>query len=73
MYGIVTQGNYHYLVPSKSFRITDNNYKTVEGLFKFLNYQRGYAEKFELLKPAKVITLPGNQQWQLEERGILEF
>ena len=73
MYGIITQDNYHYLVPSKRFRITDSNYKTVEALFECRNYQKGYSERFELLKPATVITLPGNQQWQLEETGILEF
>ena len=72
-YGIITQGNYHYLVPSKSFRITDNNYKTVQALFRCSGYQRGHSERFELIKPAKVSSRSSNQQWQLEEPGILEF
>ena len=73
MYGIVNQGNYHYLVPSKSFRITDSNYKTLEALFECRGYQRGHSERFELLKPATVIPLSDNQNWQLQKRGILEF
>lgn len=74
-YEIVKEGAYHYLVPSKSFRITDSNYQTVQGLFECRNYQKGYSERFELVQPAKVITLSNNQNWQLQEqgRGILEF
>ncbi|MDJ0716937.1 MAG: hypothetical protein QNJ54_22425 [Prochloraceae cyanobacterium] len=73
IYGILSEGNINYLVPSKSFRITDSNYQTVEALFECRNYQKGYSERFNLLKPATVIALPGNQNWQLQERGILGF
>ena len=73
MYGIITKDNYHYLVPSTRFRITDNNYKTVQALFKCDGYQKGLSENFKLAQPARVSSLSSNQQWQLEESGVLEF
>ena len=72
-YAIVAEGNINYLVPNKSLRITDSNYKTVQGLFECRGYKKGYSENFQLIKPATVYSLSGNQQWQLQERGILEF
>ena len=67
-----TKGNIHYLVPNKSLRITDSNYQTVQGLFECRGYKKGYSDNFQLIKPATVYPLSGNQ-WQLQERGILEF
>ncbi len=73
IYGILSLESANYLVPSKNFRITDNNYKTVEALFECRGYQKGYSEDFRLLKPARVSSRSSNKQWQLQERGILEF
>ena len=71
-YAIVAEGNFYYLVPNKSLRITDSNYKRVQGLFECRGSKKGYSENFQLIKPATVYPLSGNQ-WQLQERGILEF
>ncbi|MGB5631243.1 MAG: hypothetical protein WBM86_00515, partial [Waterburya sp.] len=71
-YAIVPEGNMNYLVPSKSFRITDSNYQTVQGLFECRGYKKGYSDNFKLIKPATVYPLSGNQ-WQLQEPGILGF
>ena len=73
VYAILKKGSIDYLVPSKYLRITNNNYKTVQALFECRGYQKGYSERFVLLKPATVIPFPDNQQWQLEKSGVLEF
>ena len=72
-YAILKEGTIDYLVPSKYLRITDNNYQTVQALFECRNYKKGYSENFNLIKPAIVSTISANQQWQLQERGVLEF
>ncbi|MDJ0716938.1 MAG: hypothetical protein QNJ54_22430 [Prochloraceae cyanobacterium] len=72
-YVILTEGNIDYLVPGPNFRITDNNYKTVQALFECRGYKKGYSENFQLIQPATVYPLSGNQHWQLQERGILQF
>lgn len=72
IYAVVPEGNTIYLVPSNSFRITDGNLTTVQASFECRRYQKGYSERFNLSRPAIVIPLSGGQ-WQLQERGILEF
>ena len=72
-YAILKEESIDYLVPSKYLRITDNNYPTVQALFECRNYKKGYSESFYLIKPAVVSTISANQQWQLQERGVLEF
>ncbi len=72
IYAVIEEGNTNYLIPSRYFTITKNNYQTVEYLFECRGYQPSYSKDFELVKPAVVIPLSGNQ-WQLQERGILEF
>lgn len=73
IYGIVAEENINYLVPSKSFRITDGNYKTVQALFECRGYQKGYSVAFQLLQPARVTSCSSDRQWQLQDRGILQF
>ncbi|NJL52313.1 MAG: hypothetical protein HC930_08980 [Hydrococcus sp. SU_1_0] len=72
-YGIVVEENINYLVPSKSFRITDGNYKTVQALFECRGYQKGYSDTFQLLQPARVSSCSSDQHWDLLEKGILQF
>ncbi|NJL52315.1 MAG: hypothetical protein HC930_08990 [Hydrococcus sp. SU_1_0] len=72
MYAVVPERDTIYLVPSNSIRITDSNLTTVEALFECRRYQKGYSERFNLSRPAIVIPLSSGQ-WQLRERGILEF
>ncbi|MEG3436427.1 hypothetical protein V0288_04785 [Pannus brasiliensis CCIBt3594] len=77
-YGIYIDGNENYLVPSQHFRITQNNYKTVEVLFECRNYTPDpsgthSSGNFKLLKPAIVYPITGGKSWQLYEPGILQF
>ncbi len=73
-YAILKEGSINYLVPSKYLRITDNNYLTVQALFECRNYKKRHPKGgFNLIKPAIVNTISANQQWQLQERGVLEF
>lgn len=73
IYGVYLDGNYHCLVPSQNFRINQNNYKSVEDLFEFQNYDPNYSDSYTLILPAVVYPLAGGQTWQLQQRGVLRF
>ncbi len=72
-YEVYLDGNYHCLVPSKSFRINQNNYKSVEDLFECQNYDPNYSDSYTVIRPAVVYPLAGGQTWQLQQRGVLRF
>jgi gas vesicle protein len=72
-YEVYLDGNYHCLVPSKSFRINQNNYKSVEDLFECQNYDPNYSDSYIVIRPAVVYPLAGGQTWQLQQRGVLRF
>jgi hypothetical protein len=72
-YEVYLDGNYHCLVPSQNFRINQNNYKSVEDLFEFQNYDPNYSDSYTVIRPAVVYPLAGGQTWQLQQRGVLRF
>ncbi len=73
IYGVLSEDNINYLVPSQNFKITKNNHKTVEDLFECRGYQPESSGNFQLVKPAIVSSPSSDQQWELQKRGILEF
>ena len=73
IYGVYLDENYHCLVPSQNFRINQNNYKSVEDLFEFQNYDPNYSDSYTVIRPAVVYPLAGGQTWQLQQRGVLRF
>ncbi|MBE9244667.1 hypothetical protein IQ223_08955 [Microcystis aeruginosa LEGE 00239] len=73
IYGVYLDENYHCLVPSQSFRINQNNYKSVEDLFECQNYDPNYSDSYTVIRPAVVYPLAGGQTWQLQQRGVLRF
>ncbi|MCA2642490.1 MAG: hypothetical protein IM467_17530 [Microcystis sp. M137S2] len=73
IYGVYLDGNYHCLVPSQYFRINQWNYKSVEDLFEFQNYDPNYSDCYTVIHHAVVYPLADGKTWQLQLRGILEF
>jgi hypothetical protein len=74
-YWIITEGNFEYVVPKNNLNISWLNYPSIEILFECYDYHANYS-RLELLKPAKVSTLPGVEiwgLWELVERGVLRF
>ncbi len=75
IYSVVVKGNTNYLFPSNNFKnlnLTSTTYKTIEVVFECRGYKIGYYNIFKFVKPAIVIPT-SNNQWQLQERGILDF
>lgn len=71
-YCIINEAGVNYLVPKDKFKLNQFNSKTFEALFECRGYQSGYSSNFRLVKPAIVTPISGNN-WQLIERGIVEF
>ena len=73
-YWIIEQSGSEYLVPSSKIKINEFNRETVERLFECQGFDKEKSNNvFELLKPAKVHYLKKENQWQVTEKGILEF
>lgn len=74
------QGNYWlfsdnseiYLVPKQNLKITDNRISNTKDLFDCQDYTEQNYDKFVLIKPA-VLVAQGNRNWQLKEKGKLQF
>jgi hypothetical protein len=64
-----------YLVPKPKQKINEHSYKTISTLFECYNYEQNLTDNMTLIKPAKVsnININGEEKWQLEEMGTLEF
>ncbi|BAZ91176.1 hypothetical protein [Cylindrospermopsis raciborskii] len=65
-----------YLVPKLKHKINQHSYKTISVLFDFRNYddnEHVSLDDMMLVKPAKVIPIPNQEKWQLQDTGILEF
>jgi len=65
-----------YLVPKHKYKINQHSYKTISVLFDCRNYDGNAHASLDdmiLVKPAKVIPIPNQQKWQLQDTGILEF
>ncbi|MEG3845352.1 hypothetical protein QT971_05330 [Microcoleus sp. herbarium19] len=71
-YCIISEAGASYMVPKPSFKPNEHNYGTFETLFECYGYKSGYSHSFKLVKPARVNPTSENQ-WQLKERGIVEF
>jgi hypothetical protein len=72
-YWLITEEDCNYLFPKYNLKITEFNYQTLQALFESQGYQPGESQRFQLLKPAQVCALPGEEKWQLIERGVLLF
>ena len=74
------QGNYWlfsdnseiYLVPKQNLKITDNRISNTKDLFECQDYNEQNYDNFVLVKPA-VLVAQGNGNWQLKEKGKLQF
>jgi len=62
-----------YLVPKPKQKINQNSYKTLAVLFEIHNYEPNSTDNIILIKPAKVSLIAGEEQWKLEETGIIQF
>lgn len=62
-----------WLFFNNNMRIGEYRYRDIQALFECYNYQPEYS-RFELLKPAKLISLATEERkWVVEELGILKF
>ncbi|MFB2770956.1 hypothetical protein ACE1AT_16940 [Pelatocladus sp. BLCC-F211] len=71
-YWILPEQGFLCLLPKGNLKINEYNYETVAALFDCHNYQSGYSNDFQLITPATVISV-GQDQWELQERGELQF
>jgi hypothetical protein len=65
-----------YLVLKHKYKINQHSYKTISVLFDCRNYDGNAHASLDdmiLVKPAKVIPIPNQEKWQLQDTGILEF
>ena len=65
--------NNQYLVPKPKQKINDHSYQTLSTFFKCDNYEENAADNMTLVKPAQVSLIDGEEKWQLEEMGSLQF
>jgi len=75
---LVNRGEYwiinnQYLVPNPKQKINEHNYKTLSALFECENYEENAANNMTLVKPAQVSLIDGEEKWQLETMGSLQF
>jgi hypothetical protein len=69
-YWVVTDADGgHWLVPKTGLKLNPMNFDTFQALFQF---QGQPEDKLQLVKPAKV-TPAGNSEWELFERGEVQF
>ena len=69
-YWVVNVEGIYYLVPKAKLRVTEHTFSTLNILFDCHDYRDDYT-KFTLIKPAEVSKSGDN--WELKEKGILEF
>ncbi|MBD2396000.1 hypothetical protein H6G11_17280 [Cyanobacterium aponinum FACHB-4101] len=70
-YWIVELKNGGYcLLPDLNLKI-NTNLKAIKTIFELNNYQDNVSKNFRVLKTAKVMEI--NNQWQLTEKGVLQF
>ena len=65
-----------YLVLKHKYKINQHSYKTISVLFDCRNYDGNAHASLDdmiLIKPAKVIPIPNQEKWQLQDTGILQF
>jgi len=62
-----------YLLPKANFRFNTNNLDSVKVCFNFSSDSEIYYSKFTVVSPAIVLHVGQGKEWQLQERGWLEF
>jgi hypothetical protein len=60
-----------YLMPRRGFNLNRSTVDTFKALFQCMGSKA--TNKFKLMKPAKVVMIDSSQNWQLTEKGIIEF
>ncbi|MFM6152510.1 MAG: hypothetical protein ACKPE3_05825 [Sphaerospermopsis kisseleviana] len=65
--------NNQYLVPKPKQKINTHSYKTLSAFFECDNYEENAADNMTLVKPAQVSLIDGEEKWQLEKMGSLQF
>jgi hypothetical protein len=65
--------NNQYLVPKPNQKINEHSYKTLSAFFECENYEENAADNMTLVKPAQVSLIDGEEKWQLEKMGSLQF
>ena len=72
-YWIIFEKSSTYLVPKANLKINAHSYSNVQNLFQCDDYDETLSQDFKLKKAAKVSSIPGEEKWQLEDPGILQF
>jgi len=65
--------NNQYLVPKPKQKINLYSYQVLSAFFECDNYEENAADNMTLVKPAQVSLIDGEEKWQLEEIGELQF
>jgi prefoldin subunit 5 len=65
---------YHkYLVPKFNLKINSHSYQLILLLFEVRNDNNLISDNFILIKPAQVKMIGNPENWQVTEKGIIEF
>ncbi len=70
---IATEDDIYYLFPHTNLQSNPYIDETVKLLFNCNGYQTDAPSQFTLNKPAKLSIMPRGEEWQLVEKGILDF
>jgi len=70
---VLNINNSYYLVPKHNLKLHINNDLVLDSLFILQNYQPKYSQKFQLIKPAALVSIEKEKSWQLKEKGELQF
>lgn len=70
---IATEDDIYYLFPQANLKINPYIDETVKLIFNCNGYQSDASTQFTLNKPAKLSIIPRGEEWQLVEKGILDF
>lgn len=68
-----TENDIYCLFPQANVKINPYIDETIKLLFNCNGYQTDAASQFTLNKPAKLSIMPSGEEWQLVERGRLDF
>ncbi|MFM2060809.1 MAG: hypothetical protein RLZZ507_479 [Cyanobacteriota bacterium] len=65
--------NNRYLVPKFNFKINTYVYEFLSLFFECRNYNNSTCDSFILINPAHVAMIDNSENWQVTEKGIIEF
>lgn len=72
-YWVVQVGSQSYLIPKSDIKINEHSFNAVQALFDCYGYQAGGSDNFTLVKPAAVVPVVQGKEWELSDRGTLQF